>query len=107
MPLQFHVYQLHDGGPSTEELEDDISAANHWLLPSGIIFNENLLRVKAVWKSGYDKHMTSECAMKLLHAKSAHAIAGTFWPNPFRSARKSAVNAVCRSNCLDNLSWKY
>lgn len=32
--LHFHVYQLYDGGPSTEELEDDISAANHWLLPS-------------------------------------------------------------------------
>lgn len=32
--IHFHVYQLHDGGPSTEELEDDISAANHWLLPS-------------------------------------------------------------------------
>ena len=32
--LQFYVYQLHDGGPSSEELEDDISAANHWLLPA-------------------------------------------------------------------------
>ena len=37
--LQYHVYQLHDGGPSSEELEDDISAANHWLMPAGITFD--------------------------------------------------------------------
>jgi hypothetical protein len=35
--LQFHIYQLHDGGPGSEELEDDISAANHWLLPAGTV----------------------------------------------------------------------
>lgn len=29
-----HVFQLHDDGPATEELEEDIAAANHWLLPS-------------------------------------------------------------------------
>ncbi|PFX21678.1 Pachytene checkpoint protein 2-like [Stylophora pistillata] len=32
--LAIHVFQLHDDGPATEELEDDIAAANHWLLPS-------------------------------------------------------------------------
>lgn len=33
-----HVFQLHDDGPATEDIndqEDDIAAANHWLLPSG------------------------------------------------------------------------
>ena len=34
--LSFHVYQLHDDEPGSEELEDDISAANHWMLPAGI-----------------------------------------------------------------------
>ena len=33
--LAIHVFQLHDDGPATEELEEDIAAANHWLLPSG------------------------------------------------------------------------
>ena len=29
------MYQLHDDGPGTEELDDEeLSAANHWLLPS-------------------------------------------------------------------------
>ncbi|XP_046843692.1 pachytene checkpoint protein 2 homolog [Xenia sp. Carnegie-2017] len=32
--LKYHVYQLHDGGPGYEELEDDISAADNWLLPT-------------------------------------------------------------------------
>ena len=33
--LQLNVYQLHDEGPSAEELEDeDLAAANHWLLPA-------------------------------------------------------------------------
>lgn len=32
--LAIHVFQLHDDGPATEELEEDIAAANHWLLPS-------------------------------------------------------------------------
>ncbi|XP_074646252.1 pachytene checkpoint protein 2 homolog [Tubulanus polymorphus] len=32
--LQIHVFQLHDDGPSAEELDDeDLAAANHWLLP--------------------------------------------------------------------------
>jgi len=31
--LAIHVFQLHDDGPATEELEEDIAAANHWLLP--------------------------------------------------------------------------
>ena len=30
------MFQLHDDGPATEELEEDIAAANHWLLPSGL-----------------------------------------------------------------------
>ena len=29
------MYQLHDDGPGTEELDDEeLAAANHWLLPS-------------------------------------------------------------------------
>ncbi|XP_052061155.1 pachytene checkpoint protein 2 homolog [Mytilus californianus] len=33
--IQIHVYQLQDDGPGTEELDDeDLAAANHWLLPS-------------------------------------------------------------------------
>ena len=35
--LAIHVFQLHDDGPATEELEEDIAAANHWLLPTGTI----------------------------------------------------------------------
>ena len=33
--LYLHVYQLHQGGPVSEELdeEDDITAAQHWILP--------------------------------------------------------------------------
>ena len=34
--LAIHVFQLHEDGPATEELEEDIAAANHWLLPSGM-----------------------------------------------------------------------
>lgn len=33
--LRYHVYQLHDGGHGYEELEDDISAPDNWLLPTG------------------------------------------------------------------------
>lgn len=35
----FHVYQLHEDSPTSEELEEEehITAAHHWLLPSGII----------------------------------------------------------------------
>ncbi|XP_048576546.1 uncharacterized protein LOC5501758 isoform X2 [Nematostella vectensis] len=32
--LAIHVFQLHDDGPASEELEDEITAANHWLLPA-------------------------------------------------------------------------
>ncbi|XP_046862553.1 pachytene checkpoint protein 2 homolog [Xenia sp. Carnegie-2017] len=32
--LKYHVYQLHDGGHAYEELEDDISAPDNWLLPT-------------------------------------------------------------------------
>ena len=37
MRLQVHVFQLHEDGPAAEELEEDcdVSAANHWMLPSG------------------------------------------------------------------------
>ena len=33
----FHVYQLHEDSPTSEELEEEehITAAHHWLLPSG------------------------------------------------------------------------
>lgn len=33
--LHLHVHQLHQGGPVSEELdeEDDITAAQHWILP--------------------------------------------------------------------------
>lgn len=33
--LAIHVYQLQEDGPGQEELDDeDLAAANHWLLPS-------------------------------------------------------------------------
>ncbi|XP_065065358.1 pachytene checkpoint protein 2 homolog [Rhopilema esculentum] len=33
--LKIHVYKLYDEGPAMEEVEDeDISAANHWVLPA-------------------------------------------------------------------------
>ena len=37
MRLQVHVFQLHEDGPAAEELEEDsdVSAASHWMLPSG------------------------------------------------------------------------
>ena len=38
--LAIHVFQLHDDGPATEELEEDIAAANHWLLPCGIYYSQ-------------------------------------------------------------------
>ena len=33
----FHVYQLHEDSPTSEEIEEEehITAAHHWLLPSG------------------------------------------------------------------------
>ena len=49
--LHIHVFQLHDDGPASEELEDDdLSAANHWLLPAtefdgvweNLIFDSNV-----------------------------------------------------------------
>ena len=49
--LRYHIYQLHQGGPETEELEEeDLAAANHWILPSkdfdgvweSLIFDENI-----------------------------------------------------------------
>ena len=37
MDLKVHVYRLHDDGLVSEELDEecDVSAANHWILPSG------------------------------------------------------------------------
>ena len=33
--LELHVFQLHSDGPAEEELDDeDLAAANHWLLPA-------------------------------------------------------------------------
>lgn len=33
--LVLHVYTLNEGGPATEELDDeDLAAANNWLLPA-------------------------------------------------------------------------
>ena len=34
--MMIHIYQLNTEGAASEELEeeDDISAANHWILPS-------------------------------------------------------------------------
>ena len=60
MRLQVHVFQLHEDGPAAEELEEDcdVSAANHWMLPSG--------------KSQSDIHNT---CMSDLHAScSTHAV---------------------------------
>ena len=35
--LVVHVFQLHEEGPASEELDAscDMSAANHWMLPNG------------------------------------------------------------------------
>lgn len=34
--MNIHVYKLCEEGPGIEEIEDeDISAANHWVLPAG------------------------------------------------------------------------
>ena len=37
MDLKIHVFRLHDDGPVSEELDEecDVSASNHWILPSG------------------------------------------------------------------------
>lgn len=49
--LQYHIYQLHQDGPQTEELEDeDLAAASHWILPAcdfdgvweSLVFDENI-----------------------------------------------------------------
>lgn len=33
--MNIHVYKLCEEGPGVEEIEDeDISAANHWILPA-------------------------------------------------------------------------
>ena len=34
-----YVYQLHEDSPTSEELEEEehITAAHHWLLPSGTV----------------------------------------------------------------------
>lgn len=51
--LHLHVYQLHDDGPGTEELDDEeLAAANHWLLPStdfhgmwdSLVFDDDIKR---------------------------------------------------------------
>ena len=49
--LLYHVYQLQEGGPGMEELEDeDLAAASHWILPSrdfdgmweSLVFDEDI-----------------------------------------------------------------
>lgn len=49
--LHFHVYQLQEDGPGTEELGDeDLAAASHWILPSrdfdglweSLVFDEDI-----------------------------------------------------------------
>jgi len=49
--LHYHVYQLQEDGPGTEELDDeDLAAANHWILPSrdfdgvweSLVFDEDI-----------------------------------------------------------------
>jgi hypothetical protein len=49
--LQYHVFQLQEGGPGMEELEDeDLAAASHWILPSrdfdgmweSLVFDEDI-----------------------------------------------------------------
>lgn len=43
--LSIHVFALNDDGPSTLTLEEDeeLSAANHWLLPAGNIDSRVML----------------------------------------------------------------
>ena len=40
MHLNVYVYRLHEDGPVSEELDEDcdVSAANHWILPSGQVY---------------------------------------------------------------------
>lgn len=49
--LHLHVFQLHEDGPGSEELDgEDLAAANHWLLPSSdfhgiwesLVFDEDI-----------------------------------------------------------------
>ncbi|XP_052269478.1 pachytene checkpoint protein 2 homolog isoform X2 [Dreissena polymorpha] len=49
--FRYHIYQLHEDGPGTEELDDeDLAAANHWILPSrefhglweSLVFDEDI-----------------------------------------------------------------
>ncbi|WAR11275.1 PCH2-like protein [Mya arenaria] len=49
--FHYHVYQLQEDGPGTEELdEEDLAAANHWILPSrdfhglwdSLVFDEDI-----------------------------------------------------------------
>ncbi|XP_053401718.1 pachytene checkpoint protein 2 homolog isoform X1 [Mercenaria mercenaria] len=49
--LHYHVFQLQEGGPGMEELEDeDLAAASHWILPSrdfdgmweSLVFDEDI-----------------------------------------------------------------
>lgn len=37
--VTLHVFQLNEGGPSSETLEEEsenITAASHWVLPAGV-----------------------------------------------------------------------
>ena len=60
--LQIHVFQLHDDGPSAEELDDEeLAAANHWILPSSdfagmwesLIFDRDIKAQVSEWKPFY------------------------------------------------------
>lgn len=62
------MFQLHDDGPATEELEEDIAAANHWLLPSGLchIISINATPISALCR-------TWSCAGIPLSIRIVHA----------------------------------
>lgn len=55
MHLKVHVYRLHDDGPVSEELDEDcdVSAANHWILPSSewtlVTFDPKYVNVPALY----------------------------------------------------------
>lgn len=53
------MYQLHEDGPAQEELDDeDLAAANHWLLPSSDF--------KGLWESLiFDSSIKQQVVLKL------------------------------------------
>ena len=65
--MMIHIYQLNTDGAASEEIdeEEDISAANHWILPSSkIVFLFNFLLLKFIY------FYSSCCTKHLFNAES-------------------------------------